>query len=346
MIGENEMSKNTPVVRVVDTHTFIIKAKATHGDRYDYSKSDYKGGQTNIEIVCREHGSFWQTPENHYRSIAKCPKCPSEDMLKRRDKSKKKFIEKSRESHGDKYDYSKVEFVSINDKVVIICPKHGEFEQIPSSHRNGHGCEFCSREDRKSTTKEFVEKANIQHGERYDYSKVIYESSRAKVIISCPHHGDFRQEPAGHLRGYGCPKCVGSNGENMMRDLLENTIFPDKKFPTIRPEFLKNPETGWPLELDCYNDEMKLAFEFQGSQHYRPIKRYGGQKRFEQQQKQDQLKRELCAEKKIVLIEIDARELGRTRNKNKIKQKILQILLDKLDQAGYIVSNNGGLNGK
>lgn len=340
------MSKNTPVLRVVDTHTFIIKAKATHGDRYDYSKSDYKGGQTNIEIVCREHGSFWQTPENHCRSFAKCPKCPSENMLERRAEGKKKFIERSREAHGDKYDYSKVEFVSINKKVIIICPEHGEFEQVPASHRNGVECPECAYYRKFLTIEDFVVKAKEEHGERYDYSKVIYRSYHEKLEIICKKHGSFEQKPATHLRGGGCPKCAGSNGENMMRDLLENIIFPDKKFPTIRPEFLKNPETGWPLELDCYNEEMKLAFEFQGPQHYRPIKRYGGQKRFVQQQKQDQLKRELCAEKKIVLIEIDVRELGQTRNKNKIKQKILQILLDKLDQAGYIVNNNGGLNGK
>ena len=333
------MSKNTPVVRVVDTHTFIIKAKAAHGDRYDYSKSDYKGGQTNIEIVCRKHGSFWQTPENHYRSIAKCPKCPSEKMLERRAEGKKKFIERSKEAHGDKYDYSKVEFVSINKKVIIICPEHGEFEQVPSSHRTGAGCEVCSREQRKSTAKEFVQKAKKQHDNRYDYSKVIYEHSWMKVTIGCKKHGDFSQKPVDHVRGRGCPKCAGSNGENMMRDLLENTIFPDKKFPTIRPEFLKNPETGWPLELDCYNDEMKLAFEFQGIQHYQPVKRYGGEKRFEQQQKQDQLKRDLCLKKGIVLIEVDTRPINKIRNKKDKKQKILQILLDRLNEIGYIKDN-------
>ena len=333
------MSKNTPVVRVVDTHTFIIKAKATHGDRYDYSKSDYKGGQTNIEIVCRKHGSFWQTPENHYRSIAKCPECPSENMLERRAEGKKKFIERSREVHGDKYDYSKVEFVSINNKVVIICPEHGEFEQVPSSHRNGRGCELCSREERRSNTKDFLKKANIQHGERYDYSKVIYEHSREKVVIICDRHGEFSQKPADHVRSRGCPKCAGSNGENIMRDLLENTIFPDKKFPTIRPEFLRNPETGWPLELDCYIEEMKLAFEFQGVQHYESIRRFGGEKRFEQQHKKDQLKRELCLKEGIDLIEIDTRPINKIRNKKDKEQKILQILLDKLKKTGYIIDN-------
>ena len=333
------MSKNTPVVRVVDTHTFINKAKATHGDHYDYSTSDYKGGRTNIEIICREHGSFWQTPENHYRSIAKCPKCPSEGMLKRREESKKKFIESSREVHGDKYDYSKVEFVSMSKKVVIICPEHGEFEQAPSSHRAGMGCEPCSREERKSTAKEFVQKAKKQHDNRYEYSKVTYEHSRTEVIISCKKHGDFLQKPVDHVRGRGCPKCAGSNGENMMRDLLENTIFPDKKFPTIRPEFLRNPETGWPLELDCYNEEMKLAFEFQGVQHYESIRRFGGEKRFEQQHKKDQLKRELCLKEGIDLIEIDTRPINKIRNKKDKEQKILQILLDKLKKTGYIIDN-------
>ena len=120
---------------------------------------------------------------------------------------------------------------------------------------------------------------------------------------------------------------------------MENIIFPDKKFPTIRPEFLKNPETGWPLELDCYNEEMKLAFEFQGVQHYESIRRFGGEKRFEQQHKKDQLKRELCLKEGIDLIEIDTRPINKIRNKKDKEQKILQILLDKLKKTGYIIDN-------
>ena len=121
------------------------------------------------------------------------------------------FIEKARIIHGDKYDYSKVEYVNSITKVTIICPEHGEFEQLPGNHTCGQRCFKCGRRasinSRMSSTVEFIEKATIVHGDKYDYSKTEYVHNKQKLTIICREHGVFLQTPNCHLKGNGCPIC-------------------------------------------------------------------------------------------------------------------------------------------
>lgn len=116
------------------------------------------------------------------------------------------FIERARLIHGDKYDYSKVEYINSRSKVCIICPEHGEFWQKPSSHLQGKGCSKCCG-TKKLTTEEFIERAKKIHGDKYDYSKVVYINNHTKVCIICPIHGEFWQTPKNHLKSVGCYKC-------------------------------------------------------------------------------------------------------------------------------------------
>ena len=118
------------------------------------------------------------------------------------------FIAKAREVHGDKYDYSKVIYVNNSTKVCIICPEHGEFWQIPSSHLKGTNCPLCCGRQ-FFTTDKFVSKAKEIHNNKYDYTKVDYQSMRKKVCIICHEHGEFWQTPEAHLNGHGCKKCAG-----------------------------------------------------------------------------------------------------------------------------------------
>lgn len=116
------------------------------------------------------------------------------------------FVKKARKIHGNKYDYSKVEYVNAHTKVCIICPEHGEFWQIPCNHINGAECPKCSNVY-KPTTDEWINKACVIHKNKYDYSKVEYKTALTKVCIICPEHGEFWQTPANHLNGEGCPQC-------------------------------------------------------------------------------------------------------------------------------------------
>lgn len=116
------------------------------------------------------------------------------------------FIERAKAIHGDKYDYSKVEYKRVDKKVVIICREHGKFEQNPHEHLKGQGCSKCSG-NAKKTTKDFIEKARSIHGDKYDYTKTVYKTSKKDVVIICPIHGEFPQTPNRHLAGNGCPEC-------------------------------------------------------------------------------------------------------------------------------------------
>lgn len=127
--------------------------------------------------------------------------------------STEQFIERAREVHGNKYDYSKVEYIDNKIKVCIICPKHGEFWQIPNSHLKGCGCFQCGVENSAkghlSNKDEFVKKAKKIFGAAYDYSNVIYNKSSEKVSIKCNKCGsEFLITPNNHLKGQGCPVCA------------------------------------------------------------------------------------------------------------------------------------------
>ena len=125
------------------------------------------------------------------------------------------FIQKAKGVHGDKYDYSLVEYIVSSKKVTIICPEHGEFEQRPNDHLTGNGCPSCKTDSLrlsfKTTTEEFIQKAKEVHGDKYDYSKTEYINSYTKVKITCPMHGSFDKFPRSHIRGAGCDECKKSN---------------------------------------------------------------------------------------------------------------------------------------
>ena len=184
---------------VRDTKTFIQQSRKVHGDRYDYSKVEYITTHKKVCIICPEHGEFWQTPANHL-SKKGCPKCVGKN------KTKEDITEQFVKIHGNKYDYSKVEYVNSDTKVCIICPEHGEFWQTPNSHLQGNGCPKCA--GKYMDTNFFIECSRKKHGNIYDYTKTVYgKNNIEKVCIICPEHGEFWQTPREHLNGCGCPKC-------------------------------------------------------------------------------------------------------------------------------------------
>jgi len=125
---------------------------------------------------------------------------------------KLEFIRKAIEKHGDKFDYSEVDYKTSETKVIIICPIHGKFEQIPYSHLNtASGCKKCGIEvrakKRMDTTESFIAKAMKIHDGKYDYSDTVYVNSHVKVSVICPIHGHFMIKADDHLQGRGCFEC-------------------------------------------------------------------------------------------------------------------------------------------
>ena len=177
------------------------------------------------------------------------------------------FIEKAREVHGDKYDYSKVEYKNAKTKVCIICPKHGEFWQTPLNHLNSNGCSKCGRVEyaRKHNkgVDNFITDSRKIHGDKYDYSKVKYKNAFTSISIICPIHGEFWQRPMEHLNGCGCPKCKESHLEREIREILEKN-----KIKYIYQCSSKDLKWLGRQSLDFYLPEYNLAIECQGSQHF------------------------------------------------------------------------------
>ena len=189
------------------TKEFVEKATKVHRDKYIYSKVNYINNQTKVTIICPKHGEFEQTPSNHLSGQGCCD-CGIIEGKAKNSLTTKEFVQKANKVHNNVYDYSKVNYINTKTKVTIICLEHGEFEQKPNNHLSGQGCLNCvDRSKCKSTTGEFIQKANEVHSNKYGYLKVEYINNQTKVTIICPEHGEFEQTPTSHLSGKGCPEC-------------------------------------------------------------------------------------------------------------------------------------------
>ena len=181
---------------------FIRKSKLIHGKRFKYDNVNYIDRNTEVMITCPVHGDFLQKPSNHLSGKG-CNECGGKIKL-----TKQIFIEKSKLIHGERFKYDNVNYINRRTTVMITCSVHGDFPQTPNSHLSGAGCSKCSGKIKK-TTKEFIEKSKLIHGNKYSYRNVNYIDSKTLVIITCCHHGDFPQIPSSHLSGKGCNKCGG-----------------------------------------------------------------------------------------------------------------------------------------
>jgi len=196
-----------------NTESFIVRAKEVHGDKYDYSITEYKtNNKTQVGIICPKHGKFFQAPSDHINQKSGCQKCKFEKLEVLKAKSHEQFIEDAIAVHGQSYKYNKTKYERSNIYVMVTCPKHGDFEQLPNVHLRGSGCQSCANERLsiiyRKTTEKFIEEAKQTHGERYDYSLAEYKTAHDKVTIVCHKHGLFEQVSFGHLNGSGCNRCA------------------------------------------------------------------------------------------------------------------------------------------
>jgi len=200
------------MVRKMSQGEFITRVKAVHVDKFDLSKTVYGNYHDKVIVSCGKHGDF-MIAASGLLSGKGCKRCANEKLSKTRSLTREKFLEKSKLKHGDKYDYSLVcEVSSFKDIVTVICPTHGAVEVQAREHYTSTGCTVCGRkkssDKRRSSTEEFIKKAIAVHGDKYDYSKCVYITSKDKMEIICrKHESVFLQDANGHLRGNGCPKC-------------------------------------------------------------------------------------------------------------------------------------------
>lgn len=212
------------------TGDFIVKSRKIHGNKYDYSKVNYVDIKTKVIITCLIHGDFQQTPGSHINQKSGCKKCGRKSQTQKRKLGLEKFITESKKVHGDRYDYSKVDYINNRTNITIICKEHGEFYPSPSNHiSRKSGCPKCSiieqHDKQKKTLNEFIKDSIKIHNNKYDYSESKYVSGKVKITVICKEHGKFYPTPNNHLRGTGCPKCsLIEQGERQTKTLDEFII--------------------------------------------------------------------------------------------------------------------------
>lgn len=221
---------------------FIEKSINIHGNKYDYSKVDYINNYTKVILICKEHGEIQQTPAGHLAKKG-CRKCFLDKISFKYRLSKEEFIKRSNKIHNNKYDYSKVNYVNSKTKVIINCQIHGYFTQTPFGHFK-HGCCKCSiiqqHNLQRSTTEEFIKKSIKLYNHKYDYSEVNYIDNHTKVNIICNEHGEFQITPAGHFRcNGGCIKCKYIYLSNHSRSSIKEFIEKSNKIHNNRYDYSK-----------------------------------------------------------------------------------------------------------
>ena len=307
----------------MELNEFIGKAKKVHGDKYDYSKvKKIENNKEKINIICPIHGEFSQRIDKHLQGQG-CPKCANKySGSKYGRKTTDEFIKQAIQLHGDKYDYSKVEYIDASTNVCIVCPEHGEFWQTPCRHLRGDGCRKCgiisAHNLQRKDTECFINEAKQVHGNKYDYSKVDYISNRTKVCIICPKHGEFWQQPNNHLKGQGCPICNESKLERKTASILESRNILFIREQTF--DWLRNKNS---LHVDFYLPDYNIAIERQGKQHFKGCNNFGSKhvsadEIYEYARKIDEIKQDLCQKHGIPIEYINYND--------NVEERIIEIL--------------------
>ena len=301
--------------KVVDTASCLEKMNRVHNFKYQYPEFSFISSRAKINIFCPIHNYTFSQRTSAHLDGQGCKFCKNEKIGKRLVDTRSDFISKAQIVHQQKYDYSKIKYVNDKQKVSIICPIHGDFEQTPSHHKKGCGCPKCglSSPKRRSTLTDFIIKAKHVHGDTFDYSKSSYTHSHDYVSIKCNIcEKEFVQLAYSHVNiGNGCPHCLSSKREFEVKQFLteELGLHIVNNSRTIIP----------PKEIDIYIPEKNIGIEYDGMYHHSEL--MGTDKQYHIN------KTEECALKNIQLIHVFESEW-----KHK-KEHVKSILRNKLGKT-------------
>jgi DNA-directed RNA polymerase subunit M/transcription elongation factor TFIIS/very-short-patch-repair endonuclease len=244
---------------------FKKRSKKIHKNKYNYSLiSGYKNVGEKVDIKCPIHGIFKQAMSCHLKGQG-CPKCDDE-KINYNQMTTEEYIRRARKKHKNRYDYSLIGVYKYG-KIKVICRKHGLFKINSNNHLRGGGCWQCAVEERgirhRKPLKKFLSDARKIHGNRYDYSEVVYKNSTTKIKIICPEHGPFLQYPGAHLSGHGCPCHKESKGEILIVKILKR-----HKIRFIRQKRFSDCRNKNTLPFDFYLPDYNYCIEYDGIQHF------------------------------------------------------------------------------
>lgn len=205
----------TRAKRSIPQEEIIDRCKTKFGDKFKYNKVKYVNQNTNITIICPNHGEVNVNPQSFLKSDFGCTKCAREHAIESNKITKEEFIQRAEEKFGERFDYSNLEYKGYEEKTTFVCRLHTKFVTSPFLHLLAldGGCPECRQyraEHMNSamTTEEYIEQAKIVHGETYDYTPTDYRSYKKMIRIRCKKHDYvFQLLPKTHLHGVGCPIC-------------------------------------------------------------------------------------------------------------------------------------------
>ena len=304
----------------------IAKSIEIYGDKYDYSKVEYKNSKTPVIIICKKHGEFNKKMCLHLNG-EECYSCFMTE----------KYIRKAIETHGNRYDYSQVDFADSGIKIKIRCKKHGYFCQYASSHIGGRNCPKCAAEESTYTTEEWIRIVKAKLKQTYDYSKTKYINSETKLEIICILHGSFWQLPNVHYNEHSCPSC-----KNKTEGFLLSWL--NKYFDIVRQakfDWCRSPITNHYFPFDFYIKELNCIIELDGRQHFEQVAQWDFP---EYTQKKDALKMQQAIKQKISVIRLLQEDVAKN-NEKWLETKLLPLLVkSKNPKIHYIIAEEKNKN--
>lgn len=287
-----------------NTKWIIEQSKLLFGDSFDYRDTEYRNAKTKIKFRCKKHDySFEQTSNNHLNSKHPCKFCLQEARRAELSDGIHVFMKKIQAIYGNQFDFGNANYVNQRIPISLKCLKHNKvITKEPQVFLRGHGCDLCAKEESsenlsKQTLYEinsFVAKLN---GKCLSKS---YSNNEAKLDFECNAGHNFQKSWSAVKNSLRwCPKCSPNKliGETLARLILEHLL--QLKFPSV---YIKEMEG---LQLDGYNSKNRIAFEYQGYQHYTENSHFHtDERRYNSQIDRDKYKKQLCEKNKITLIEI------------------------------------------
>ena len=306
---------------IIDQEEFIRRSKEKFPEQFDYSEVVFVDLDTPVTLICRVHGRFIQKPRSHLNSKHGCPEC----ALWSTRMTKEEFIRRSILKYGNKFDFSKTNFINIKTPVIIICPIHGEFSIIPDvflAKQVIYGCPECGNSKKgdwkRISEEEFINQCEQTYGVgRFDFSRMNFIDMSQEVCIIChevdpitgKEHGEFWVSPTRFIHNnLGCPQCTSSlkqsKGEYFVETFLRSH---DISFESnVRNPNIQGRTQNYVLIDFCFAYSGKeIWIEYNGIQHYKYDKFYHKSDKdyFNQKQRDDNVRR-YCKENNIVFIEI------------------------------------------
>jgi len=289
------------------TKIFVERAIQLHKNKYNYSKVQYTKALAKVTIVCPEHGEFEQIAWDHLSGYG-CNKCVRSYY------SLESFIEKANEIHKNKYDYSKVIYKTSQHKIVIICPEHGEFKQLPVNHiHHKQGCRKCSDvqqgKSKRLSQFKYEQRIKTNLNPLYEYVSCFYITQKyCSFVVRCKNHGEFivknRTIPK-FISLVSCPDCNKSLGEQTIQDYLKKN-----NINYLSEYSFKDCKYKRQLRFDFYLPDYNTCIEFDGAQHSNSKPTFGSKYSYEFDtiQIRDKIKNDYCKKNNIKLIRISYKD--------------------------------------